>query len=68
MSKAKTTVTEKPSRTRPTATKNPTTGSFAVSDELWAVLAPLIPEYVNTHRCGGGRPRVPDRKCANGIF
>ena len=26
------------------------------------------PEYVNTHRFGGGRPRVPDRTCANGIF
>ena len=23
---------------------------------------------VNTHRLGGGRPRVPDRTCANGIF
>ena len=28
----------------------------------------LIPERVNTHRFGGGRPRVPDRTCANGIF
>ena len=26
------------------------------------------PEHVNTHRFGGGRPRVPDRTCANGIF
>ena len=32
------------------------------------MLEPLIPEYVNTHRFGGGRPRVPDRTCANGIF
>ena len=23
---------------------------------------------MNTHRFGGGRPRVPDRTCANGIF
>ena len=37
-------------------------------DELWDVLEPLIPEHVNTHRFGGGRPRVPDRTCANGIF
>ena len=32
------------------------------------MLEPLIPERVNTHRFGGGRPRVPDRTCANGIF
>jgi len=32
------------------------------------VLAPLLPQRVNTHPLGGGRPRVPDRKCANGIF
>ena len=25
------------------------------------MLAPLIPQHVNTHRFGGGRPRVPDR-------
>jgi len=31
------------------------------------VLQPLIPERVNTHPFGGGRPRVPDRTCANGI-
>ena len=30
------------------------------------MLEPLIPEHVNTHRFGGGRPRVPDRTCANG--
>ena len=42
--------------------------SFQISDELWEVLAPLIPKRVNTHRFGGGRPRVPDRTCANGIF
>ena len=32
------------------------------------MLAPLIPQRVNTHPLGGGRPRVPDRTCANGIF
>ncbi len=33
------------------------------------MLEPLIPEYVNTYRFGGGRPRVPDRTCVtNGIF
>ena len=68
MSKAQKDVSAKPQRTRPVAKTTPTTAAFAVSDELWAVLEPLIPEHVNTHRFGGGRPRVPDRRCANGIF
>jgi putative transposase len=55
-------------RNRPTTSTNPTTGGFEISDELWATLAPLLPPYINTHRFGGGRPRVPDRKCANGVF
>ena len=59
------------------ATKtNPTTGAFQISDELWEVLAPLIPKHVNTHRFGGGRQclgslaqrATSDRTCANGIF
>ena len=44
-----------------------TLGAFRVSDELWEVLAPLIPQQVNTHPLGRGRPRVPDRTCADGI-
>ena len=68
MTKAKKASFERPKRTRPATPTNPTTGSFAVSEELWAVLAPLLPKQVNTHRFGGGRPRVPDRQCANGIF
>jgi putative transposase len=44
------------------------TAGFRVSDELWAVLAPLVPEHKNTHRFGGGKPRTPDRKCADAIF
>jgi transposase len=47
---------------------NKTTTAFRISDELWAVLEPLLPEHVNTHRFGGGRPRKPDRVCADGIF
>ncbi len=47
---------------------NKTTGQYRVSDELWTVLAPLIPVHVNSHRFGGGRPRVADRRCADGIF
>jgi transposase len=41
---------------------------FRISDELWDQLEPLLPVRVNTHRFGGGRPRVPDRKCLDGIF
>jgi putative transposase len=55
-------------RGRSRTPNNKTTSGFHVSDELWAVLEPILPEHVNTHRFGGGRPRVPDRKCADGIF
>ena len=68
MSKAKTESTQKRKRTRPATPVNPTTASFQISNELWAMLEPLIPEHENTHPFGGGRPRVADRKCANGIF
>jgi transposase len=55
-------------RTRGRTPNNQTTTGFRVSDELWAVLEPLLPVRVNTHRFGGGRPRTPDRRCADGIF
>jgi putative transposase len=55
-------------RTRSRTPNNPTTTSFRVSDALWAVLEPVLPVHVNTHRFGGGRPRVPDRQCADAIF
>src|SRR5919206_2343571 len=55
-------------RTRPRTPNNRTPTGFGISDELWAVLEPLIPVRVNTHRFGGGRPRVPDRRCADAIF
>ena len=58
----------KPKRTRARTPNNRTTTGFRVSDELWAVLEPLLPEHHNTHRFGGGRPRVPDRRCADAIF
>nr|WP_268907061.1 transposase [Dictyobacter arantiisoli] len=35
---------------------------------MWAVLQPLLPVSINAHRFGGGRPRVPDRDCADAIF
>lgn len=61
--------TETPTkRTRARTPNNKTTTGFRISDALWAVLEQLIPEHVNTHRFGGGRPRVPDRACADTIF
>ena len=47
---------------------NGTTAGYRVSDELWMVLQPLLPVHINTHRFGGGRPRVSDRRCADAIF
>jgi len=58
----------KTKRTRTRSANNKTTTGFRISDQLWAVLQPVLPVYVNTQRFGGGRPRVPDRKCADGIF
>lgn len=55
-------------RERERTPNNRTTTGFRISDELWAVLEPLLPVHVNTHRFGGGRPRVPDRDCADAIF
>jgi len=55
-------------RERARAPNNRTTTGFRVSDELWAVLQPMLPDHPNTHRFGGGRPRVPDRRCADAIF
>ena len=49
---------------------NPTTvpDDWRIPDELWEVMRTFIPLHINTHRFGGGRPRVPDRVCANAIF
>lgn len=41
---------------------------FVVSDELWALIEPHLPEHPNTHRFGGGRPRKSDRVCMDAIF
>ena len=57
-----------PQRTRARTRNNKTTTDFRVSDVLWAVLLPLLPVHVNTHRFGGGRLHVPDRPCADAIF
>ena len=55
-------------RTRARTANNKTPPGFRISDALWTVLQPLLPVHVNTHRFGGGRPRVPDRPCADAIF
>ncbi len=59
---------ESKKRERERTPNNRTTTGFGISDELWAQLQPLLPMHVNTHRFGGGRPRVPDRDCADAIF
>ena len=59
---------QKPKRTRQRTANNKTTTGFRISDELWAVLQPILPVHVNTHGFGGGRPRIPDRRCADAIF
>jgi len=61
-------VQELKNRSRKRTSNNRTTTGFRISDELWAVLQPLLPVPLNTHRFGGGRPRVPDRRCADAIF
>lgn len=58
--------TEIPKRTR--TPNNKTTTGFRVTDELWAVLEPLLPPHTNTYHFAGGRPCVSDRRCADAIF
>jgi transposase len=55
-------------RSRKRTPNNRTTTGFRISDALWAVLQPLLPVHVSTHRFGGGRPRTPARVCADAIF
>ena len=45
-----------------------TKNRYRISDELWKKIGTLLPKHKNTHRFGGGRPRVPDRKAMDGIF
>jgi transposase len=47
---------------------NHVTASYRIADELWAVLQPVLPVHVNSHRFGGGHPRVPERQWAEAIF
>ena len=55
-------------RIRSRTANNKTTSSYRISDDLWAVMEPVLPVHENKHRFGGGRPRKPDRVCADGIF
>ncbi len=55
-------------RTRTRTPNNKTTTGFRISDELWEMLQPLLPEHRNTHPLGGGRPRRSDRECADAIL
>lgn len=41
---------------------------WRISDELWEKIGPLLPVHPNTHKFGGGKPRKPDRVCADAIF
>jgi putative transposase len=64
-------MTEQPApikRQRTRTPNNKTTTNFRISDKLWSIFQPLLPVHVNKHRFGGGRPRVPDRDCADAIF
>jgi transposase len=37
-----------------------------VSEELWAIIEPLLP--AKPARTAGGRPRIPDRAALSGII
>ena len=62
------TPTKAKKRRRPRAAVNKVTANYRIADALWAVLQPVLPVHVNSHRFGGGRPRVADRRCADAIF
>jgi len=48
--------------------ERPIPDTWRLSDDLWDVIALLIPKRVNTHRFGGGRPPTPDRVCMEAIL
>lgn len=48
--------------------KQKTKNRYRIPDELWEKIEPLMPKHPNTHRFGGGRPRVPDRRAMDGIL
>jgi putative transposase len=46
----------------------PVPDAWRIPDKLWDLLQIAIPPHVNPHPFGGGRPRTPDRVCADAIF
>jgi putative transposase len=46
----------------------PVPDDWRIPDDLWEEIAMHLPVHKNTHRFGGGRPRTPDRVCADAIF
>ena len=46
----------------------PIPDDWRIPDAVWEVMEICIPQHVNTHRFGGGRPRTADRVCADAIF
>ena len=45
-----------------------TQDQWSSPDGLWEAIALLIPERVNTHPFGGGKPPTPDRVCMEAIL
>ena len=41
---------------------------WSIPDDLWESMQLLIPEHVNPHPLGGGKPRTPDRVCMEAIL
>jgi putative transposase len=48
--------------------KSKTPHRFRLSDTLWERIEPLLPQRVNRHRFGGGRPPVANRDAMSAIF
>ena len=47
---------------------DPLPDDWRISDTLGPEMAMHLPQHVNTHRFGGGRPRAPDRVCMDAIL
>lgn len=39
-----------------------------LTDDEWALIAPLVEEIMGTPKGGRGRPRSPNRLCCNGVL
>jgi transposase len=48
--------------------REPVQDQWSIADDLWEAIALLIPERVNTHPFGGGKPPTPDRVCMEAIL